>query len=269
MSAAVGRTGRKMPYLNVDIDYFSHPETKRLIRLLGKGSEILPLRLWAYTAHYFVNDGRLTGISTQEIEAECSWWGASGEMVRVMLMPEIAVLLNDNGTLVVHNWLKHQGHLATFAARARTAANARWGRDATSNAPSITTSNAPTNLTNQPNQPNQPNQHSPPAADERLYAAYPRRVGKQRAMKAIAKAVKIVQSRPERQEDARDWLLARVKAFAASPAGNAGKYTPHPATWFNDGRFDDDDAEWQRTERTSGKRTPEARGEFAEPELHW
>jgi len=46
-----------------------------------------------------------------------------------------------------------------------------------------------------------------------------------------------------------DWLLGRVKAFATSPAGQAGKFTPHPATWFNGGRYEDDDAEWARDEK--------------------
>lgn len=72
---------------------------------------------------------------------------------------------------------------------------------------------------------------------ETIYAEYPRKVGRQAALKAIRRAM--------RDHDP-EWLLARVRLFAASPDGQAGQYTPHPATWFNAGRYDDDDREWFR-----------------------
>lgn len=72
---------------------------------------------------------------------------------------------------------------------------------------------------------------------EEIYQAYPRHVGKQAAIRAILRAM--------REHDPA-WLLARVRLFASSPDGNAGRYTPHPATWFNAGRYDDDDREWFR-----------------------
>lgn len=80
---------------------------------------------------------------------------------------------------------------------------------------------------------------------EGIYQAYPRHVGKPDAMRAIAKAIKLLGKRPEIGEGAAKWLLERTQAFAASPAGKAGQYCPHPATWFNGGRFDDDPTEWQ------------------------
>ena len=75
-------------------------------------------------------------------------------------------------------------------------------------------------------------------AVEAIYAAYPRKVGKIAAKKAIENALAEVLA---------PWLLMRVKAFAASPAGQAGQFTPHPATWFNRGSFHDDEAEWNRS----------------------
>lgn len=70
---------------------------------------------------------------------------------------------------------------------------------------------------------------------EDIYQAYPRHVGKQAALKSIRKAM---------QDHDPEWLLARVRLFASSPKGQAGRYCPYPATWFNQGRFDDDDREW-------------------------
>lgn len=84
-----------------------------------------------------------------------------------------------------------------------------------------------------------------------IYAAYPRHVGCQAARKAIGRALITIHGR-NGVEDCAAWLLERVRAFAKSPAGNDGKYTAHPATWFNAGRYDDDESEWNRP-RDNGK----------------
>lgn len=82
-----------------------------------------------------------------------------------------------------------------------------------------------------------------------IYEAYPRKVGRGKALEAIRKAMRRLVDRGQPAPAA--WLLARVRAFAASPAGQAGQYTPHPTTWFNQERYDDDDAEWQRRTATT------------------
>src|SRR6202012_4870813 len=84
---------------------------------------------------------------------------------------------------------------------------------------------------------------------ELVYSGYPRKVAKGSALKAIRAAVVRlgsgtdlpVMSAPE----ALECLQKRVQAFARSPAGRAGEYTPHPATWFNAARYLDDEQEWQ------------------------
>ena len=90
-----------------------------------------------------------------------------------------------------------------------------------------------------------PVSRSQSAAD--IYAAYPRKVGKAAALRAIERAIKRIP-----KTDAAEWLMARTKEFAASPAGKKGIYTPHPATWFNQGRYDDDPREWRRVEGEFG-----------------
>lgn len=73
-----------------------------------------------------------------------------------------------------------------------------------------------------------------------IYAAYPRKVGKMAAKKAIEKALK---------HKTRAELLEATKAFAAAVAqwpDECRKFVAHPATWFNRGSYDDDRAEWQR-----------------------
>lgn len=80
-----------------------------------------------------------------------------------------------------------------------------------------------------------------------VYDAYPRKVGRAKALLAIERAI--------RGGVDPDHLLERVRAFAESPAGRAGKFTPHPATWFNAGRWDDDPAEWQHAPGDNGTAT--------------
>ena len=83
------------------------------------------------------------------------------------------------------------------------------------------------------------------AVIEGVYQAYPRKIGKSDALKAIAKVLAVLAKRPNSSDPAA-WLLERVQTYAASPAGRQGKYTPYPTTWFSSGRYDDDPAEWQR-----------------------
>jgi len=85
-----------------------------------------------------------------------------------------------------------------------------------------------------------------------VYAGYPRKVGRAKALTAIAKALIMIQKR-KNVPDTAEWLLDRVRAFAASPAGQAGQFTPHPTTWFNQGRYDDDEAEWSREDRPGSR----------------
>lgn len=127
-----------MPYLNVDLDYFDHRKTKRLIGLLGRGAEILPLRLWAYCGKFHCEDGRLAGYSEQEIESIASWWGQGGLMLPAM--EKAAWMGQDGATWFMVAWVEHQGHLAAFKAKGKAMADARWSKareDASSIAVSI------------------------------------------------------------------------------------------------------------------------------------
>lgn len=66
---------------------------------------------------------------------------------------------------------------------------------------------------------------------ETIYQAYPRKVAKIPGLKAIERAL--------RKIDAPS-LLASTQAFARSCAGKELQYIPHPATWFNAGRWEDE-----------------------------
>lgn len=115
-----------MPELNLDLNYFDHPKTRRLIGLLGNGAEVLPIRLWCHTGKVHAETGRLTGYSTQEIETIVVWWGRKGEAVDALL--KVGFLEKTNDGFQVHAWREYQGHLIAYKLRAQKAANARWNR---------------------------------------------------------------------------------------------------------------------------------------------
>jgi hypothetical protein len=82
-----------------------------------------------------------------------------------------------------------------------------------------------------------------------IYEAYPRRVGKIDAEKAIAKA--LLRIAQDGKDDPHAYLLERVMAYRRSPAGappgmGCEDFRPHPATWFNQGRYADDESQWHR-----------------------
>lgn len=67
-----------------------------------------------------------------------------------------------------------------------------------------------------------------------FYAAYPRHVGRAAAEKAFAKAVRVATA---------EVIIAGAKRFAADPnlpPKEHAQFIPHPATWLNAGRWDDD-----------------------------
>ena len=72
---------------------------------------------------------------------------------------------------------------------------------------------------------------------EQIYHYYPRLVGKLAALRAIEKALK---------DKSAEYLTHAVREYAAATkaAKTPRKYIPHPATWFNAGRYDDDRDEW-------------------------
>lgn len=98
-----------------------------------------------------------------------------------------------------------------------------------------------------------------PPTPERVYSHYPRKVGKGAALKAIERAAHRLKAGEMREAgrmplpQAYETLEKAVEAYARSPAGNAGEFTPHPATWFNRSSYLDDPATWQNN--SSAKET--------------
>jgi len=78
-------------------------------------------------------------------------------------------------------------------------------------------------------------------AAEEIYQLYPRHVGRQAALKAICKAL---------EHRTHEWLVERTGAYAASWAGQQGRFTPYPSTWFTRASYDDDPQQWEKPQDT-------------------
>lgn len=68
-------------------------------------------------------------------------------------------------------------------------------------------------------------------AFDRFWNVYPRKAGKQAAVKAWAKAIKSTSP---------DVIVDGASRFAADPNLPEKQFIPHPATWLNAGRWDDE-----------------------------
>jgi hypothetical protein len=90
-----------------------------------------------------------------------------------------------------------------------------------------------------------------------IYAAYPRKVAKPEALKAIAKAADKIDA---------DKLLQLTKRFASAREGSDLQFCPYPATWYNQERYNDDPSTWKPHEpnKTRGKETGRGRGTLME-----
>lgn len=76
-----------------------------------------------------------------------------------------------------------------------------------------------------------PQRGEPSAAFNRFWQAYPRKVGKQAALKAFKKvkvSVEILVEAVEKQKHSSQWKK------------DNGQYIPNPATWLNQGRWEDE-----------------------------
>lgn len=68
-----------------------------------------------------------------------------------------------------------------------------------------------------------------------IYEAYPRKVGRPIALRAIQRALKTISF---------EHLYERTCFYAEMRKCEDPAFTPHPATWFNQARYNDDPSTW-------------------------
>lgn len=115
-----------MPELNLDLDYFEHPKVMLLADALGEWAEILPIKLWRFTAKFHPSTGVITGPSVNLIERHLNWRGKKGDGIKALVT--FGFLTEIPGGYEVHDFLKHQGHIESYKVRGKNAAEKRWGK---------------------------------------------------------------------------------------------------------------------------------------------
>ena len=85
----------------------------------------------------------------------------------------------------------------------------------------------------------------------KIYDAYPRKIARRAAIRAISNALTRihdgeVNQKPLNWDRAFEFLLVKTQQYAESPAGNRENFTPHPTTFFNQSRYLDHEIEWYR-----------------------
>jgi len=78
---------------------------------------------------------------------------------------------------------------------------------------------------------------------EEVFKIYPRRVGKKAAINRIREAM---------HDHGYEFILEKTIAYAKAREGQPLEFTPHPATWYNQGRYLDEPDTWAVTGSQSG-----------------
>lgn len=79
----------------------------------------------------------------------------------------------------------------------------------------------------------------PPGALERLWALFPRKVGKAKALAMLERAIRDYATEWELDalDDAVEVMRERIDAMARQYRTTEPKFIPHPATWLGQGRY--------------------------------
>lgn len=222
---------------------------------------------WAYQ---YAPAGDIGKFEDQDIEEGLGWEGETGGAVAALVEARF-VEPHETHRLVIHDWRDHaddathmklarSGELIWCGTLPKLSRLSKSERDAiiaifkakngvTHNKRTACVSKTHNKRTALPSPPLPPPPiPSPPldtpqppeggeSAFDRFWEAYPRRIGKDAALRAWSKAVK----RTDPEE-----IVAAAVEFAASPAAEDLEFVKHPGTWLNAGCWLDDRAEWQR-----------------------
>ena len=108
----------------LDCDYPEHPKAIKIIALLGKRSDIFPLRLFCWAAK-FAKSGVIDG-GAAEIEAACKWDGDPGVLHDALI--KVGILEDDGVT--IHDWHEYAGRKLAAYLKKKTANKDAYKRKA-------------------------------------------------------------------------------------------------------------------------------------------
>ena len=196
--------------------------------------------IWHFAGR-FTPQGNIGKYPDQAIETWVEWDGKPGALIAALIQTGW-IDVDSTHRLLVHDWNQHADKATKNALqRANLTLFVRTsGVQCTYKNPEIEPAYRLPEPVPVPEPVPEPDSNTPPRAKkplaeiETLYKLYPRHIGKEAARKAITKALS--------KKPFEDLLLA-VHAFVrkCSQNGTEEQFIPHPASWFNAGRYDDEE----------------------------
>lgn len=208
-----------------------HPKLHKLAALLGVSKrEAIGLlhQLWWWAIDY-APTGELTLFEPMQIAKGCEWEGDATKLVRCLTSSRFL----DADPLQIHDWFDFCGDLVKRRIERLSAKRQEMSGFAPQKA---TNPSHPT----QPTQPTQPTVPTLPSFGD-FWRTYPRKVGKAAAEKAWKRLappdglVRVILAAVERQRHWPQWVK------------DGGQFIPHPTTWLNGQRWEDEAEEAPRT----------------------
>lgn len=215
----------------VEPSFFHHWKTRLLVTTLGNaGAPLAVLRLWAHCQERKTHKLKL---SPDALASVCEW-PEDPKILRQALIT-CGFLDEEANCLVVHDWDKQNWYLINAWKNGRKHRTHGIPTGNPSRNPQVT---HPSNLiiSNPVQKKGEVQEGNGAITAEAIFQAYPRKEGKAEALREISKRIK------EGKEPR--FLLERVKLFSRATSWKERRYIPLPATWFHQGRFDDDESCW-------------------------
>lgn len=248
----------------IDPDFLDHWKTRTLVVALN--DEMAPLyliRLWAHCQ--LRKTSKFEHLPPQAIKAICRYPGDAIELDNLLVTHGYTDRVGDS--VVVCGWAEANAYLVNAWEN-----GSRGGRKKSSLKNSVKKPvgypvGTPTGVAEEKRREEKNttkvNLSSNTDSDsfDLFWREYPKRVAKPAAVKAFAAACKRLASSgvsfPEQH------IVTRTRAYGAARLDADPKFTPNPATWLNQARFDDDPATWGEATARAGPRNKPSNLELA------
>jgi hypothetical protein len=207
-------------YIRVETSFYTHRKTAKLRSLIGDDAFWIVPKLWAYAAEN-QPDGDLSRYESPQLAMLLGCPKHATSILEALI--ECGFVDSDG---IIHDWGEYNGYHLRFSERAKAAAQARWAKKkepkkrqgtVDSGQGTVETSNASSML----------------VAFETFWRAYPRKVGRGLAEEAFAKVGGV---------GLLDRIIPAIEAQRKAPdwTKDGGQFIPHPTTWLNQKRWEDD-----------------------------
>ena len=227
----------KRAFAKFDVGYLDNP---KMLDILDASSNAILMHFASvlYCAQH-LTDGvvaakaiqRKSGGSDEDVQilVESGLWHTAGHSCPSCPQP-------PSGKVYVHDFLEHNREAAEakrVSEKRSDAAKSRWAKEKAPMQSALQTEE----LCNAERERKKEREKTPSSAAapskefDAFWTQYPRKIGKDAARRAYAKAMK---------KTTAEKIAAGVEHLRIQVAGKDQQFTPHPATWLNAGRWDDE-----------------------------